>query len=79
MLSLSRHLSEKVCITVPPSDQPTRIEVMVVSLNSNKAKPSPRGTSGRGARIGFEADKDAVKIHRKQVQARIDRGEPQGK
>ena len=60
MLSLSRHLSEKVCITVPPSDQPTRIEVMVVSLNSNKAK------------LGFTAVREVI-IHRAEIQERIDR------
>lgn len=60
MLSLSRHLSEKVCITVPPSDQSTRIEVMVVSLNSNKAK------------LGFTAVREVI-IHRAEIQERIDR------
>ena len=46
MLVLTRRSSESVVLEVPPSPQPRRIEVFVVSLGDSKAE------------IGFEADKD---------------------
>ena len=60
MLVLSRHRNEKVFITVPKSDQPILIEVLIVEVHGDKV------------RVGFDAPL-AVKIHREEVQQRIDR------
>lgn len=60
MLVFMRYRGEKSVITVPPSDVPTRIEVMVVDVLPGKA------------RLGFDAPRD-VAIHRDEIQAEIDR------
>lgn len=60
ILVLSRTFGEQVVLTVPPSDQPTRIIVMLTDIRS-----------GNKARIGFEAP-DNVSINRAEIQERVD-------
>lgn len=55
MLVLSRKKNEGIIITVPPSTEPTIVEVVVVEVRGDKT------------RIGLTADEKVV-IHRKEVQ-----------
>lgn len=59
MLVLSRRREEKIIITVPPSLEQTRVEVMVVEIRGEKV------------RLGVQAGETTI-IHRHQVQAAID-------
>jgi len=58
MLVLSRKKSEKVILTVPPTDTPMTIEVTVADLRGDKV------------RLGFTAD-PLVRVHREEVQHAI--------
>jgi carbon storage regulator CsrA len=59
MLVLSRDTGGRVVITVPPSAEPTRVEVLLLKLQGNRA------------RIGFDAP-EPVAVHRLEVQELID-------
>ena len=59
MLVLSRSPLESIVITLPPSTEPSRVEVIVVAVRGDRA------------RLGFEASRE-VTIHRKEVQDEID-------
>lgn len=61
MLVLNRKSGETVTVTVPPSSEPTRVQVTLVDIRHGKA------------RIGFAAPK-SVAIHRQEVQDQIDLG-----
>jgi carbon storage regulator len=59
MLVLSRKKDEGIVITVPPSDQPTRIRVLQAEIRGDKS------------RIGIAAPPE-VAIHRDEVQQAIE-------
>lgn len=59
MLAVTRRENETIVITVPPSDKPQRIEVMVCQVGQ------------RRARLGVTADR-TISIHRGEVQERVD-------
>jgi carbon storage regulator CsrA len=59
MLVLSRQAGERVIIEVPPSDQPTTVEVVLVRLSYDHA------------RLGFETPR-AVNIRRSEVPNMLD-------
>lgn len=61
-LTLARHVGERVIITVPPSDKPTTIAVLVVGL------------WGGQARLAFKAPRETA-VHREEVQAERDGGD----
>jgi carbon storage regulator len=58
MLVLSRRKDEKIIITVPPSDKPTTVEVVLVDIRGNKS------------RIGINAPRQ-VAVNRDEVQEAI--------
>jgi sRNA-binding carbon storage regulator CsrA len=63
MLVLTRGIGEKIIAMVPPSTEPTPIEILVVDVR----------TRAKHARIGITAS-PAVAIHRSEVQERIAQG-----
>lgn len=58
MLVLGRRVLEKVIIVVPPSAEPTKIEVCLTEIRGGRIDPR--------ARLGFTAP-DEVKIDREEV------------
>jgi len=62
MLVFTREIEEEVHITVPPSAEPQMITIKVVKFRKSPTKQ---------VRLGFTAAK-AVRIHRGEVQAKID-------
>ena len=66
MLVLSRKVEEEIMIEVPPSNKVQMIRMQVVEI---------RGTQ---VRVGFEASREAVTIHRKEVWDAIQREHNRG-
>ena len=62
MLVMTREIEGEVVITVPPSSEPQTITIKVVKF---------RKVRNQQVRLGFTAAK-AVRIHRGEVQAKID-------
>lgn len=60
MLILSRKRNERCIVTVPPSTEPTRIEMMITEIRGDKVR------IGWGAPIG-------VDVHREEIQRAIER------
>jgi len=63
MLALSRKVDQSVVITVPPSSEPTRIDVLLLD----------RKPRGQQVTLGFSAPERVV-IHRDEIQRVIDGG-----
>jgi len=63
-LVLSRKENQRVVITVPPSDFETRIEVLVVEVDT-------RYRDKRKTRLGFKS-KPHVRINRSEVEDRLE-------
>lgn len=59
MLILSRGKEQSVVITVPPSQVPQQVTVMVLEFRGDKT------------RLGFQADRE-VRINRSEIEERID-------
>jgi carbon storage regulator len=60
VLVLSRKKNEAVIVTVPPSPEPQRIEMVIVEIRGDKV------------RIGWTAD-TSIAVHRGEVQRAIER------